>query len=382
MSLAAPLPPLDRLAPQVRAAADYERLARAHLAPERLAYLLGGAGDDWTAQANRRAFAHWALQPRLLADTRAGHLNVALPGAALAHPIGLAPVAHQRLAHPDAELESARAAAATDSLLVASTLSSEPMEAIAAQAGERKWFQLYLQQRREDSLALLRRAEAAGFSAIVLTLDATLQQPSRAAMEAGFVMPPECQAANLARFAPPDAIAAPSSGPGRVLRGLTQGAPHWDDVDWLRQQTRLPLWAKGVLHPQDALALKAHGMDGVVVSNHGGRTLDGALASLHALRAVREALGPDFPLLFDGGVRSGADAFKALALGANAVLVGRLQPCALAVAGALGVAHMLKLLREELEACMALAGCASPAAITAQCLVRAETPMEFQEPSC
>ncbi len=138
-----------------------------------------------------------------------------------------------------------------------------------------------------------------------------------------------------------------------------RAAPTWRDLDWLMAQTRLPVWIKGVLHPQDARELQQRGVTGLVVSNHGGRGLDGAPASLRALPAVRDAVGARFPLLFDGGIRSGADAFKALALGADAVLIGRLQLYALAVAGALGVAHLLKLLREELEICMALTGCAT-----------------------
>jgi isopentenyl diphosphate isomerase/L-lactate dehydrogenase-like FMN-dependent dehydrogenase len=166
------------------------------------------------------------------------------------------------------------------------------------------------------------------------------------------------------------AAAEPAQDGSRIFQGLMRAAPTWPDLAWLMSQTSLPVWVKGVLHPDDALALQAAGVAGVVVSNHGGRSLDGAPASLAALPAIRAAVGDAYPLLLDGGIRSGADVFKALALGADAVLVGRLQMYALSVAGPLGVAHMIKLLREELEVCMALAGCATLHDIDAGALLR------------
>jgi isopentenyl diphosphate isomerase/L-lactate dehydrogenase-like FMN-dependent dehydrogenase len=182
-------------------------------------------------------------------------------------------------------------------------------------------------------------------------------------------MPADCIAANLR---PEPAVQPPETpGDSRIFQGLMRAAPTWDDLAWLMAQTSLPVWVKGVLHPDDALALRAAGAAGIVVSNHGGRSLDGAPASLAMLPAVRAAVGDEYPLLLDGGIRSGTDIFKALALGADAVLVGRLQLYALSVAGALGVAHMIKLLREELEVCMALAGCATLDDIDSGALVRA-----------
>ena len=364
---------IARIPSGVHNALDYELLAPAHMAAPSLAYVAGGCGQDVTAAANRRAFAAWGVLPRLLRDVRHGHVRTRVAGDDWAHPIALAPVAYQVLAHAQAEIETARAAAATQTCLVASTLSSRPLEAIAQAAGDARWFQLYFQPRRDDTLDLLRRAEAAGYQAIVVTLDAAIQTASRSAMQAGFRMPDDCVAENLRGYAapPPPALAADQS---RIFQGVMRQAPTYDDLDWLLAQTRLPVWVKGVLHPDDARLLRLRGLAGIVVSNHGGRSLDGAPASLQMLRLVREAVGADYPVLFDGGIRSGTDVFKALALGADAVLVGRLQVYALAVAGALGVAHMLRLLIEELEACMALAGCATIDEIGPHALVPADWP--------
>jgi 4-hydroxymandelate oxidase len=348
--------PRSVVPPEVHCAQDYETLAPRCIAAPTLAYVAGGSGRDLTVAANRNAFAEFDIVPRLLRDVSAGHTRSELGGKPYEHPLLLAPVAHQKLVHAEGELASARAAQATDSGMLCSTLSSFRLEAIAPLAGSRRWFQLYFQPARNATLDLVRRAEDAGFGAIVVTLDAVIQVASLHALHAGFRLPPECVAANLQDYA----IAAstkPAQGESRIFQGLMREAPTWRDLDWLMTQSRVPVWVKGVLHPRDASDLQQRGVAGLVVSNHGGRSLDGAPASLRALPTVRAAVGGQFPLLFDGGIRSGADVFKALALGANAVLIGRLQLYALAAAGALGVAHMLKLLREELEVCMALTGC-------------------------
>ena len=347
--------PLGAIPREIQCVQDYELLAPRFMATPSHEYVAGGCGRDVTVAANVAAFTQWAIYPRLLRDVTAGHTRVNIAGAAFDHPVMLAPVAFQKLAHPLGEIETARAAHATDTCMVVSTLSSTALEDIAQ---TRRWFQLYFQPQRDDTLALVARAEAAGYQAIVVTLDASIQTASARAMRAGFRMPAQCVAANL-RDQRRIAAIEPGANDSRIFQGAMRDAPTWGDLAWLMTQTSLPVWVKGVLHPDDAVALRDMGVAGIVVSNHGGRSLDGAPARLDALPAIRAALGDGFPLLLDSGIRSGSDIFKALALGADAVMVGRLQMYALAVAGALGVAHMVKLLREELEVCMALAGCAT-----------------------
>lgn len=356
---------IQQVPPQIRCARDYENLAPRHIDAATLAYIAGGSGADNTARANRRAFDDYAVVPRALHNTPDGSLYVTLPGGDLSHPILLAPVALQRLVHPDGELATARGAEATSSCLVVSTLASQTLEEVAAHTSAPSWFQLYLQPTREQTLRLVRRAEAAGFAAIVVTLDAALQLPSHAAIAAGFSMPADVTPANLGPQSP-----ATRPNPS-LFHAYAANAVTASGLEWLLRQTRLPVWVKGVMHPDDAITLRDMGVAGVVVSNHGGRSLDGTPASLDMLPGLRTRLGDSYPMLFDGGIRSGGDVFKAIALGADAVLVGRLQVYALAVAGALGVAHLMKLLREELELHMAACGCSRIADIRNATLHRA-----------
>ncbi|WP_084618359.1 alpha-hydroxy acid oxidase [Cellvibrio sp. OA-2007] len=336
-------------------AQDYEALAQRFIPAPTYAYIAGGSAQDETLAANRAAFSQYVICPRLLRDLSSATTHTIIAGKQFAHPILLAPVAYQRLVHPGGEIDSARAAAATDSTLILSTLSSHSLEDVAAATPANKWFQLYFQPVREHTLDLVKRAEAAGYSALVVTLDASIQVPSRRAQHAGFYLPPEISAVNLRSYCSESSAAAPAKN----IFSLLRNAPNWQDLQWLQAQTKLPIWVKGVLHPEDAKALKALGITGIVVSNHGGRGLDGVATSMQMLPLIRGAVGAEFPLLLDSGIRSGKDIFKALALGADGVLIGRLQIYALSVAGALGVAHMMKLLREELEVCMAMAGCSA-----------------------
>ena len=350
-------------------AADYEHAAAQVLDAGVMHYIAGGAGEERSLSANRQAFARRAILPRLLREVAGGHTGLSLLGRTRPHPLLLAPVAFQRLAHDLGEPETARGAEATDTVMTVSTLSSLSLETVAACAGPR-WFQLYFQPSREVTADLLRRAVASGYEAILLTADAPIQSPSRRAIRAGFVRPDHVRPANLVGYPEPAQMVL-SAEQSLILDGLMREAPTRADLAWLIEASPLPVLVKGVLRADDAFALKAAGVAGIVVSNHGGRALDGVPAPLDVLPAIRAAVGPDYPVLLDSGIRSGSDAFMALALGADAVMIGRLQVYALAVAGALGVAHMIRLLREELELCMALAGCATLADITPDLLCEA-----------
>ena len=349
---------LNYIPADIQCAQDYELLAPRFIPAPSFADIAGGSGQDQTLAANRTAFTKWSVCPRLLCDVTQGHTRLHLFNREFTHPIFLAPVAYQKLAHPHAELETARAAEVMEACMITSTLANNSLEDIAATSSGDKWFQLYFQPSRSATLDLLNRAQAAGYSAIVVTVDASIRTPSMSAVRAHFQMPDDCVAVNVQHYEIPNAQTITTSQ-SRVFNSAMREAPTWVDLEWLLSQTSLPIIVKGVLHPQDAQKIKAMGCAGIVVSNHGGRSLDGAPASIDCLAKIRAAVGDDYPVLFDGGIRSGLDIFKAIALGADAVLIGRLQVYALSVAGALGVAHMLRLLREELELCMALAGCAS-----------------------
>ncbi len=347
-------------------AEDYEREAAKTVLPAVWAWLQSGSGTERTLRANRAAFDCIGLYNRLLRRCSGGSTRLELFGQQLSHPILLAPVAQHGLVHADGELATARGTRASDTVMVASTQSSVSMEAIGSELAGQGWFQLYLQPRRDDTLTLIRRAEVAGFRALVLTLDAPVQPASRAALLANFGAVEQAfpnlrdfPAANRRELDPGDSI---------VFQGVMADAPDWQDLHWLRRQTDLPIIAKGVSCPDDAQRLIEAGIEAIGVSNHGGRTLDGVPASLHLLQSIRQRVGPDLPVLLDGGVRSGSDVFKALALGANAVMIGRPQLHALAIAGALGVAHLIRLFRDELELTMALTGVFNLADITPDCL--------------
>lgn len=358
MSEKTPLKPLSSIPSEVLCAQDYEAIAEHFIAEDRFAYICGGSGYEQTLQRNRKAFAQYDVIPRPLGSTTLGNSRCFFGSFELAHPIILAPLAHQILVHPEAELDTARAAAATDTCMVSSTLSSYSLEAIAAAGNGNQWFQLYCQTSEADTYQLIDRAQQAGFKAIMVTLDAAVQVPSARALRAGFRMPEDAVAANLQSIP----VFQPSSRDVFSHYAEQAVAPHI--LSNIIEYASLPVFVKGVLHSNDAKMLMDLGVAGIVVSNHGGRTLDGVPDSLSVLPSIRKAVGEEFPIAFDSGVRSGQDAFKAIALGANAVMVGRLQAYALSVAGALGVAHMLKLLREELEVCMAVCGCSRVSAIS------------------
>ena len=354
--------------PRVSAAApglhDYPGLAQARLDPAIWHYLMEGAarsasdGDgSGGGTDNTAALRCCTLVPRPLRPMAGGHTRCSLWGQTFAHPILLAPIAYQRLFHPDGEIACAMAAAAHGAPMVISSLASQPLSDIAAAAHAEHpggaWFQLYWQGQRDATLRLLRRAEEAGCSAIVFTVDAPVKVAS-------LLLPDGIRAVNLE---------TPSSPiHNSVFDGWMAQAPTWDDLCWLRQQTTLPLLIKGILHPDDAAQSLEAGCDGLVVSNHGGRVLANTPASLAALQAVTARVCGRVPVLFDSGIRSGRDVHIALAHGASAVLLGRPAIWGLAARGAMGVAHVLRLLRDELEMTMALTGCKTLAAIGPACL--------------
>lgn len=341
-------PRLDTLPDGIAATADYEALARERLDPAAWNYLQSGGG--LTLAANRRAFDARPLMPRPLADLGGGHTRLTLFGQAMEHPILLAPIAYQRLFHPDGEAASAMAAAAQGGALVVSSLASQSLESIAeaalAAGGGPPWFQLYWQGEREATLRLARRAEAAGYPVLMLTVDAPVKPAS-------LILPDGIAAVNLECPLAPAPIAA---GQSPVFDGWMAQAPTWDDLAWLRERIARPLLVKGLLHADDAERAVALGCDGLVVSNHGGRVLDGVPASLEVLPGILARVAGRVPVLLDSGIRDGRDVFKALELGAAAVLLGRPYIWGLARSGALGVAHVIRLLRDELECAMALCG--------------------------
>jgi len=361
------VPALEAVPPGLVTLADHAAHARTRLDAVAWAYFDGGAADEHTVHANRGAWDGLRLVPRMLRPLSGGHAGTTLFGRAMALPVLLAPVAYQRMAHPDGELASAWAAAAQGAGMVLSTLSSTRLEDVAAAVRHDPdrgplWSQLYLQHDRGVTRALVQRAEAAGYEALVLTIDAPVSGARDRERRAGFRLPAGVFAANLTDL-PPRAPATRAAGRSALFDDLLRDAPTWDDVAWLRAQTRLPLLLKGVLHPDDARQAAALGADGLIVSNHGGRTLDTAVATARALPRIVDAVGDRLPVLVDGGIRRGTDVLKAIALGARAVLLGRPYVYGLANAGAAGVAHVLRLLRDEFEIAMALCGCAHVDAI-------------------
>jgi 4-hydroxymandelate oxidase len=358
--------PLTQIPPDLVSAADYERYARAHIADPAWAYLQGGAADEVTLAANLAAWQNTELLPRVLRELRGGHTRRRLFGDTLAHPFLIAPMACQRLFHPEGERACALAAGVLGGAMVVSAEASLPFSEIAAHAQGPLWYQLYWQGDRPRTQALLQRAEAAGARALVLTVDAPVSGVRNREQRTGFALPAGVSAVNLDGPVPVPPLA---TGDSPVFDQLLAVAPVWADIEWLRTRTRLPILLKGILHPGDARRAVACGMDGLIVSNHGGRVLDTAPPTARCLPAIRAAVGETLPLLVDGGIRRGSDAFKAIALGADAVLVGRPVMHALATAGALGVAHLLRLMREELEITMALCGCATLDAIDRDALV-------------
>jgi len=343
---------------------EWEARARAVLEPGPFDYIAGGAGGESTMQANRDAFARWRLRPAMLAGHLQRDLHVTVLGTASPVPFMLAPVGVLSAARPDGDLAVARAAAASGVPWVVSTAASTSMETIAESMGSTPhWYQLYWVNDREVVASLVRRAEAAGYAAIVLTLD-TLQLGWRVRDLRNRCLP-FILGEGIGQFTSDPVFRSRLSvspeadprGAGATMVGMFSNLGlRWDDLKWLRERTRLPLLAKGVLRADDARRVLDAGFQGVVVSNHGGRQVDGSVAALDALVEVRDALGDDAVVLMDGGIRRGADVITALALGANTVLLGRPYVYGLAVAGQAGVERVIRNLTAEIDLTLALIG--------------------------
>lgn len=358
---------------------ELETAARDVMSPQLYSYVSGGAGDEHTQRSNVTAFERWGLMPRILRGAAQRDLSVELFGQRLDTPLMLAPVGVIGLCDPDGhgDLSTARASAATGVPMIASTLMEDPLEDVAAALGDTPgWFQLYPPSDREVCESFVRRAEAAGYAALVVTLDTlTLGWRPRDLSIASF---PQLKGLCLANYftdpvfrsrldRPPEEDVEAATG----LWALTFGNPGmtWDDLDWIRSLTDLPLLVKGVLDPEDARRAIDHGVDGLYCSNHGGRQANGGLPALDCLPDVVAAAG-DAPVVFDSGVRSGAQVVKALALGATAVGVGRPYAYGLAVGGQAGIEHVLRCLLAETDLIMAVDGYGAVADLSPEALRR------------
>jgi 4-hydroxymandelate oxidase len=327
---------------------EYEALAAERLDPGTLGFFAGGAGDELTLRWNVEAFQSWHLRPRVLVDVAESSLETTVLGQQLALPLLVAPVAYQRSVHPDGEPGMARAVQAVGSIMCLSTFATATPEEVA-ETGAPRWFQLYafadLGERRE----IVTRAREAGFTALVLTVDAPVLGRRERDLRSGFRLP--------------DDLIVPSLGRGGVTAYdgsfLVSPSLTWPDVERLADESGLPVVLKGVLTAEDARLACRHGAAAIVVSNHGGRQLDGASATIDVLPEVVEAVDGQIEVLVDGGIRRGADVVKALALGARAALVGRAPIWGLAVGGEAGARHVLELLRDEVALALRLAGCTS-----------------------
>jgi isopentenyl diphosphate isomerase/L-lactate dehydrogenase-like FMN-dependent dehydrogenase len=322
---------------------DYEMLAEERMDPAHWDFYAGGSDDEVTVRANLSDFARLRLRPRVLVDISRCDTSTTVLGTPVSMPILVAPTAFHCMAHPEGECATARGAGAAGTLMTATTDATRTVEEIAQAASGPLWFQLYLYPTREIAASLIQRAEKAGCKAILFTVDLpVLGKRERDRRNGVTIPPPPFVEANFV---------------GIEMKGHAWRTVTWDDVDWLRSITSLPIVIKGILTAEDALLALEHGVSGIVVSNHGGRQLDSAVTGIEALPEIVEAVAGRCEVYMDGGIRRGTDVLKALALGARAVLVGRPILWGLAVDGARGVQHVLEILRAELELAMKLSGC-------------------------
>ncbi|QLE58868.1 alpha-hydroxy acid oxidase [Nostoc sp. TCL26-01] len=341
---------------------EYEQLARANLSKMAFDYYTSGAWDEITLRDNRVAFEQIKLRPRMLVDVSHINLSTSVLGKPLQLPLLIAPMAFQCLAHPEGELATAMAAALSGVGMVLSTMSTKSLEEVA-EVGSKfptslQWFQLYIHKDKGLTRSLVERANAAGYQALCLTVDAPVLGQRERDRRNEFALPQNLQLANLSTT--PGLEIYHEKGESGLFTYFSQQlnpAVTWEDLAWLQSLSPLPLVIKGILRGDDAVRAVESGAKAIVVSNHGGRQLDGAIASLNALAEIVTAVDGRVEVLLDGGIRRGTDIFKALAIGAKAVLIGRPILWGLAVGGQTGVSHVISLLRDELNVAMALSGC-------------------------
>lgn len=344
-----------------------ELRARARLDPTLFDYIAGGAADEWTLGENRAAWARLQILPRMLRGVAQRSLATTVLGTPVAFPVLVPPMGFHGLCHLEAEAATARAAAAEGTIFCASTVSNCSLETIAeASASGARWFQLYVYRDRGITRNLVERAQAAGYSALCLTVDTPYGGHRERDKRNALRMPPHLELGNFPRSHTDAHHHGGGSGSslGAYIHAMWDPGLTWADVEWLRSISSMPIVVKGVLAPDDAVQAFDHGAEAVMVSNHGGRQLDSVPASITMLRAVIDAAGGRGEILLDGGVRRGTDVLKALAIGARAVLVGRPVLWGLTLGGTEGVREVLQHLRGELDLAMALSGCANVADIT------------------
>lgn len=360
--------------------AQLEQKAREVLDRRAYDYVAGGAGGENTMRANLEAFYRWRIVPRMFRDVSVTDMGIELLGAKLPAPVLVGPVGVQGIIHPAAEEATGRAAASLGLPFVLSTVSTRPIERVAdAMASGLRWFQLYWGKNPELTISMLQRAEKAGYTALVVTLDTSMLGWRERDLEHGYL--PFFLGEGLSNYFTDPVFRAvlketPEQNPVEAIRLwaniFTNCTLTWNDLAFLRQHTKLPILLKGILHSDDVSRAVDCGVDGIIVSNHGGRQVDGAIAALDALPDVVKAAGGKIPVLFDSGVRRGADIMKALALGARAVLVARLYVWGLAVAGEAGVRDVILNLLADFELSMALSGFTSPAELSPAILQRSD----------
>lgn len=339
-------PSTGRASADVVSVSDFEALAKRRLSEMTLALINGGAADELTVAWNRTAFDQIRLRPRVLVDVSRLDCQISLLGLTLPHPILLAPAAYHRMVHPEGEIATAQGASESGSLFVVSSASNTRIHPIARASQSPLWFQMYVQSDRGFVTDVIQEVEDAGCRALVVTVDAPVVGPRYRQIRSGFKLPPGLELPYMEDV---------NRGRDSLMRGGNTRMT-WKEIEWVKSVTKLPVILKGILDPADARLAVDAGVAGIIVSNHGGRMLDTAPATISVLEQVTQAVGEQLPVLMDGGIRRGTDIVKALALGARAVLIGRPYLHGLAVAGAAGVAQVVGMLKDELEQAMALTG--------------------------